>query len=228
MTLFSSILLSIAGGVLLLGIWLRRGRRGFVEVNPRYRELLQQEGLIEAGDFLDVRAVIVSGHPDRNVAQLTLGDGPAPATFYLKREERVSWVVRLTNALAGFGFTSLSLREACLLRALPHAGIDGPEWVAVGEDRSGRAFLLLRSVSGAVELRSALAEDRDVHNRRQLARVLGAALAKVHDAGYDHPDLYAKHVLVDPASLDLVFLDWQRSCRRRNLSLSIRGAIWQP
>ena len=41
------------------------------------------------------------------------------------------------------------------------------------------------------------------------------AVAKVHDAGFDHPDLYAKHVLVDRHSGEIVLLDWQRSRQHR-------------
>jgi hypothetical protein len=47
--------------------------------------------------------------------------------------------------------------------------------------------------------------------------MLGEALAHVHDSGFDHPDLYAKHVLVDPRDLHVYFLDWQRSRRRSDL-----------
>ena len=223
MTLLSTMLLTIAGGCLLLGVLLRARRRAFIEVNPRYRAFLLRHGLATTDRFLDLEAAIVSGHPGRNVAKLTLDNVSGTVTLFLKREERVSWSVRLANALAGFGFVSLSLRESSVLRALPRAGIDGPEWVAAGEDRRGRAFLLLREIPGAVELRALLAETRDPDSRNVLARALGAALAKVHEAGFDHPDLYAKHVLVDPDSMEVLFLDWQRSRQRRVISLETRA-----
>ncbi len=216
--LLSPTFLAILGSILLFGFLLRR-RPAFVEVNPHYRELLWENGLDDVGDFLDREAVIISGHPNRHVARLTLG----AANFYLKREERVPWTVRLGNAFAGFGFVSLSLREASVLRALPRAGIDGPDWVASGEDRRGRAFLLLHEVPGAVELRILLAEKGDLRSRVELARALGLAVAKVHEAAFDHPDLYAKHVLVDPNSLEIVFLDWQRSRLRRVVALDTRA-----
>jgi Lipopolysaccharide kinase (Kdo/WaaP) family len=48
---------------------------------------------------------------------------------------------------------------------------------------------------------------------------LGRALAAIHAAGFHHPDLYSKHVLVgrDPATgaVTFAFLDWQRAGRRR-------------
>jgi heptose I phosphotransferase len=217
-TLLLPALVTLLGGWLLL-----RRRRAFVVANPRYQELLRQHRLTDAGSFLDVVAAIVSGHPGRNVARFALGEGPCRVVMYLKREERVSWGIRLANAVAGFGFVSLSVRESQVLRSLPRLGIDGPEWVAAGEDERGRAFLLLREVPGAVELRSLLAEKQDAFQRQRLARALGAAVAKVHDAGFDHPDLYSKHLLVDPDYLGIVILDWQRSRGRRAISRTVRA-----
>ncbi len=36
----------------------------------------------------------------------------------------------------------------------------------------------------------------------------------MHAAGFTHPDLYSKHVLVGPDGASVQFLDWQRSRRR--------------
>src|SRR5262249_21421561 len=79
-------------------------RRAFVEVHPQYRDFLKQLGMREAEDFLSLPAIIVSGHPDRNVARVKLGSGPSLITGYLKREHRLPWRDRLTNAWAGFGW----------------------------------------------------------------------------------------------------------------------------
>ena len=103
------VILACITGILLVG--LLRQRRPVLEVNSRYVEILRREGLREPTAFLDLQAVIVSGHPGRNVARLTLGKGIGIGLF-LKREAAVSWLTRCRNALAGFGFVSLSLREA--------------------------------------------------------------------------------------------------------------------
>src|SRR6266853_132842 len=100
----------------------------FVEVNPAYRELLERCRLVAFDDFLALPAVIVSGHPNRNVARVTLGQEPAAVGAFLKREHRMPWRDRLVNAWAGFGFVSTSYREAMLLRAIRQAGIGGPDW----------------------------------------------------------------------------------------------------
>jgi tRNA A-37 threonylcarbamoyl transferase component Bud32 len=191
----------------------------FVEINAKYRDCLRRQGLESPDQFLQVPSVVISGHPDRNVALVYL-EGPDTVRGYLKCEHRVCWKDRLANAWAGFGAGSKARREALLLRALRQAGIPCPEWLAVGEDDEGRAFVLVREVPGAVDLRLFLEEQAAASPRARyrFARKVGQALARMHAAGFDHPDLYAKHVLVDPATQAIYFLDWQRSRHRRQVS----------
>lgn len=213
------------GGVLLcaLGAWVLRPRR-FVVLNPHYRDVLRQQGLHSAADFLALPAVIISGHPDRNVARVTLGEGAAAIPAFLKREHRIPWRDRLANAWAGLGFTSKSYREARMLAALRQAGIGCPDWIAAGEDGHGRAFLVVRELTGTMDLRVFLQSlpRACFHERRRFARLLGDTLAQVHRAGFNHPDLYSKHLLVDGLGEAVYFLDWQRSGRRHRLSAARR------
>jgi len=146
---------------------------------------------------------------------LHLNDGGQKLTVYLKREQRVSWKVRIVSALSGFGFVSRSVREARILQALQRESIGCPEWLAVGEDNHGKAFLLVREIENAVDLASHLRSQLTIDYRAQLARSLGAAVARIHEAGFSHPDLYAKHILITPSDGRIHFLDWQRSQRYR-------------
>ncbi len=187
----------------------------FVEINPRYRDVMARLGILGPAHFLDLPGVIVSGHPDRHVVRVTLGDGPGAVRAFLKREHRVPWLDRLANARDGFGFVSKSCREATTLRDVWRAGVGCPEWIASGEAQ-GRAFLLVRE-AGGVDLRQFLRDGLPpaAPERRRFARRLAKALARMHAAGFDHPDLYSKHVLVNPRTGAFCFLDWQRSGRRR-------------
>jgi len=187
----------------------------FLTINPRYRELLERHGLTCAERLAALPGLIVTGHPGRNVARVTLGQ----ATAYLKREHRVLWRDRLRSAAAGFGFASLAFREAQTLTALRCAGVPCPDWMAAAEDDRGRACLLLAELPATIDLRQYLRDrsDQAPTARYRFARALGAALAGIHAAGFDHPDLYAKHVLVEPATGRCYFLDWQRSRHRRRL-----------
>lgn len=190
-----------------------------LEINPRYRGFLQKHRLRSAADFLALPSVIIGGHPDRHVARVTLGSGPDLITAYLKREHRVLWRERLGNALAGFGLISHSRREARLLQRLKRAGVGCPDWIAAGEDDRGQAFLLVRALDGATELRQMLrSPEPDLTERRRLARCLGETVAHMHEAGFDHPNLYSKHILVGADRSAFHFLDWQRSRRRAFLS----------
>ncbi len=213
-----------AGLVFGVRAWRRPGsRRAFLACHPAWRAFLRGQRLSEPEQFLDLPALIVSGHPDRNVARVTFGQGTGAVVVYLKREQRVSWRVRWSNFFAGFGLVSRSLREAQTLQALEREGLSGPEWLAVGEDDRGRAFLLVRAVPDALELPTALARQPDLAARRALARRIGSALARLHEAGFEHRDLYAKHVLLSAQSGTVHFIDWARARRRAFLSARVRA-----
>src|SRR5439155_21227330 len=125
------------------------------------------------GDFLALGGVILCGHPDRNVARVELGG----EGFFLKREHRVRRRDRLAAAWAGFGLASKSYREFLVLRAATAAGIGCPQPLAVGGE-GGRAFLLLRELDGARDLRVVLGDaSLTARQRRWLAERLGRELA---------------------------------------------------
>jgi tRNA A-37 threonylcarbamoyl transferase component Bud32 len=209
----------LAGAYLLLGLVFRlvgrrRRRRAFLVLHPAHRASLRRLGLRRAEDFLGLPAVIVSGHPGRHVARVRLGEGQGAVTAFLKVEQRVGWTVRLGNLLAGFGWSSRSVRELAVLQALERGGLEGPRWLAAGADPAGREFLLVRGDPRGVDLATLLRGLSGPARRREVARRLGEALARFHDAGFVHHDLYAKHVLLDPDTLGVCFLDWQRAFRR--------------
>jgi hypothetical protein len=177
-------------------------------VNPEYQDWLLRQELAGVEDFLSLPGVVLSGHPDRHVMRVCLDD----TTCYLKREHRVRRRDRWAAAWAGFGLVSKSCREFFLLQSLYPLQVLCPEPLAAGEDGHGRAFLLVRELPGVEPLAAVLRRQRDESERRQLALELGRTLARIHELGFDHPDLYAKHVLLGPDGFG--FLDWQRSQRR--------------
>jgi tRNA A-37 threonylcarbamoyl transferase component Bud32 len=229
MTLIPSTLVLLAATCLVMRLLIVRVRlrrkEGFVEISPRYRPFFRQFGVTKAADFLALPGEtphIVSGHPDRNVARITLAANGRQWNAFLKCEHRVTWRIRVSNAVAGFGLVSRSLREAWTLQALQREGLPGPEWLAAGEDGQGRAFLLVREAPG-MELRAVLAAEREPRQRQRIARRLGATLARLHTAGFHHPDLYAHHLLLDCHKDTICLLDWQRACLRSVLPWHERG-----
>src|SRR5207302_2205599 len=148
--------------------------------------------------LLGLPGEVVGGQPDGHVVRVAVGWGGRRVVAFLKREHRVPLRDRLTNLRDGYGWVSKSEREGRLLRDLRRAALPVPRWLAHGEDGHGRAFLLVRAVPGAVDLRAFLARVGDWRPtlRRELAHRLGVLLARVHAAGFDCPDLSSKHVLV--------------------------------
>ncbi len=187
----------------------------FVEVNPAYAELFRRHWLTTARDFLTWSGVVVGGHADRCTLRVALN---GKQEFFLKKEHIVPWRDRFASVWEGHGFASKSVREGRLLQQAQRAGIGCPEVAALGED-GPRAFLLVRAEEGLTDLRTYLAQPLPAGEQRKLAQALGRALAGLHAAGFDHPDLYAKHVLAgkDGDRFRFCFLDWQRSRRRRTV-----------
>ncbi len=175
-----------------------------VEVPPSPRADFLAAGLTTPEAFLDLPGEIVSGHPDRHVMRVNLPDG---RIAFLKKEHRVRWKDRFENWRAGFGWSSKSVREGRMLQRAASRNVGAPEWLAYGEDGRGRAFLLIAAVEDAIEAR------RFVHSPgvgEELAIALGRFCAELHAAAIDHPDLYLKHFLIDPATFAITLLDWQR------------------
>jgi hypothetical protein len=191
-----------------------------VEVNPRFAARLAALGLTTAEVLLDLPGEVVCGHPDRHVVRVEMPE--SPSALYLKRQHRVGWRERLRQWRAGFGWASKCEREAHLLRQLERDGFACPEWVAYGEDGAGRAFLLVEELADAVELRRLLADSAlSPDDRTRLAERLGQTVAELH-AGFDTPDLTAKHVFVNPRSFAITLIDWQSARRTDRLGLRER------
>lgn len=175
---------------------------GWLIVNPIYQELFSLHDLHTATAVLNLPGVVVNGHVTRNVSRVALGE----MTVYLKREHTVKWKTRLVNAIAGFGFVSLSEREARVIAKLNQHDLAGPEWIAYGH-ANGESFLLLRGIEPSQRVIDPL----------ELAREIAA----IHRAGINQPDLFFKHLLHD-LNGRITILDWQQATIHKQLSLTQR------
>lgn len=180
-------------------------------VRPECRDWLDAAGLRTATDFLTLPGVVVSGHVGRNVSRVEI----AGTTAYLKREHRVRVRDRFRAWRDGFGWQSVSAREAAVLRRLDGHQLPGPKWLAYGE-AGGVAFLLVAAAEGENDLRSVPRLPAS-HAAR-----LGLVIARLHAAGVDQPDLFAKHVLIRPDTGRFTILDWQRAVLRETVPWAAR------
>ncbi|MBL6720401.1 MAG: hypothetical protein ISQ08_03225 [Planctomycetes bacterium] len=113
--------------------------------------------------------------------------------------------------------------EAERLGWLASAGIAAPRALGIGRDGE-RSVLAMEEVLGAVPLPEALTA-ATARERARLCRGLGSLVARLHEAGLFHRDLYLEHMLVRPAegagTSELVLLDAGRLLRR-----PLRPARW--
>lgn len=178
-------------------------------VKPRYAQSLWRRGLRSVPDYLSrLDGVPINRHHHREVSWLAW-DG---FQGFLKKQFHVPWRDYWSSWWAGFGWVSRMEREWRVLHLLRERGILCPEPVAVGTLR-GQSFLLLRSLTDCVDLPTFLCSGADPARRWRVFKRLGERIADLHDAGFDHPDLYAKHVFIHLKTEDVGFVDFQRTSR---------------
>lgn len=198
----------------------------WIHVEPRWRPFFV--GWDSVQSFLKWTGILVNLHRGRQVEQVSLpprqsAESRHECSFFLKKENAVRWRDRFHNAWDGFGWCSTSVREAAILKSAHAAGIGCPEVVAFGEHRY-QAFVLLRDESDLTDLRVSLEAPQSERELQALAEALGEHIAHLHNKGFDHPDLFAKHILVGRRSSGLRFciLDWARARRRKSVSWRCR------
>jgi tRNA A-37 threonylcarbamoyl transferase component Bud32 len=193
----------------------------YLTIHPDYAQALNAAGIQTAEDILRLKSIVFCGHPGRNVSRARLLTSLGELNLLIKREHSVQLKERLDSLASGFGFASKARREALTLSSVRQAGIPAPPWIAHGEDATGCAFLVLLECTGAIDLRAHLRCLTDPATRQAWARRLGRTIAAIHEAGFDHPDLYAKHILVLGAD-QLCIIDWQRTSVARGVAWTAR------
>jgi tRNA A-37 threonylcarbamoyl transferase component Bud32 len=181
-------------------------------INPRYALHLWNQGLRTVADYLTYPGgVLVGSHATRNVTRVSWG----PVQGFLKREFAVPWKEQAGNWWSGFGWVSKSHREWQILHELREHRLACPEPIAMGEDQ-GQAFVLVRALPEVVDLPTFLQRRPGHATRTAVLRNSARIVAQLHDLGFTHPDLYAKHFLIDVDHAGVTLIDFQRT-RRRSL-----------
>lgn len=198
-------------------------------INPKYADLVAEHHL---DDFEAVMASqsgqVVGGHRRRNVVRLELSHGGRTHALYLKREFRTQLKDVAAALLRGRGLMTKARREWQVLRALETQGVPCPEPLVFAQQTRPtlRGYLLLAELPGT-PLQQWVQQPRwrsDRAFRREIIAALAEAVARLHQAGFDHPDLYSKHVWVSPRGdgWHVSLIDFQRTSHYRNLPLSHR------
>ncbi len=201
-------------------------RIGELMVHPDYLKTLADGGLCDMDALLvtpgqrrlDKRGL--ASWRQRLVLSLNTSNGVQKC--YLKRFTQPPLRQQLMNLLAGLGSTAAV--EFYWLRQTTALGIGTPQVVACGTRRKGFrevASLLLTAELHGESLekwlpRRAASLSQDM--KRSLSQSLAALVAKLHNAGLVHRDLYLSHIFISAKGandIELSLLDLQRVVRTR-------------
>lgn len=189
------------------------------EIHPDYRHALEQAGLADFETIMACQHVQwVGRHSRRDVVRLGIQVGDERRQIYLKRDYRPRFKDLFAGLLNGWGWATKALWEWRAIHALRAAGIGCAEPIGMGQRGlvRPRGFLILAEFPDAIPLGEAL-NSASLADRRLLIAALAGEVARLHDAGFDQPDLYAKHVWVARREGDwqILLLDFQRTRHRR-------------
>jgi heptose I phosphotransferase len=191
-----------------------------------YQSLLATKGLNTLDALFTAKGEIL-GKPGlaswRKRLRVTLEDGGGARTFYLKRFCDPPASARREVARSGCVARSVAGMEWTWMLRLMQDGIPCVEPVAFGEQidgrRESRSAILTAAVAGkSLEAWVAESGPGDSATVGELIDPLAALIARLHDRGYVHRDLYLSHVFYDPGSppaTALRLIDLQRVFRPR-------------
>jgi tRNA A-37 threonylcarbamoyl transferase component Bud32 len=113
------------------------------------------------------------------------------------------------------------LAELRALDEAARAGVPVPEALGFVSRPAGlstrRGWLLAREVAGAADALAFLASRPGAARRRGVLESAGRAMRRLHDAGFEHPDLHLKNLLVTERG-DVLVLDLDAARRRDALT----------
>lgn len=192
---------------------------GCVLVNDDFRDLLQNEGLLDIDSIIrredaeNVKSLLA----ERRTFRITASNG---TVLYIKHYPKASpdsfWTLPGAQR-----FSSPAAREYAALLRLRDLGIAAPIPAACLEEplrgNSLRAVLITIGLPASVTLEAWVRDPGvSVGRRTRLVRTLGRLARAMHDGGVNHRDFYFVHILVGDG--DRIFVvDLNRADLRRRV-----------
>lgn len=203
----------------------------FMFVLSAERPMLQENGLVRFADFVGgSHGELVGSHGRREVVRMSLGCLGGSRTVFLKRFGPVHFKDALKDVLRLRAVRTKALAEFDMLCAFRRVGLAVPRALACGERhmlaRDRESFLMVDSLAPGRPLDEVLAELTDPDRRRSLAASVGNFVRRMHEAGFVHTDLFAKHLFViegPHARWSVAVIDLQRARHCRKVSRRRRG-----
>lgn len=208
--------------------------------DPAFAALVGAERLDELDQLLSRTdgLLVARGRPGRETLRVALGAaGTSPRTLFLKRETSTRAKDLLRHLLAGRGYWTKCRAEFEVLRTLRSEGISVPRPVACVQHGLWRpqACLVVEGFENTSPLAEFLANDATVASparRAEFFSALAREVARLHDTGYNQPDLFSNHIHAAPRGdgWQFSFLDFQRSTYQAHPSIARRArdlaALW--
>ncbi len=200
-------------------------------VIAKHAPLLEQLGLTTLEQVQAFQGDRVKDHRGRrDVLRLrTTGSGGREQVWFLKRNWKPYRKDGLMSLLRHGRVWSQARQEWENSRALETAGLTVAGLVAYGEDCGPLwerfSFLITEAASGGQTLEEFIAACRDRARRRRVVDALARTVRRMHDAGLASPDLFTRHLFVDPdrGVPEFCFIDMARLDRRGHVSRALRG-----
>ena len=195
------------------------------------RALLQRNGLVHFEDFVQSDAgELVNAHPSRQVFRLELRGEDSALAVFLKRSGPIEGKEALFDLLKFRRVRTKATREFAMLCAFREGGLTVPEVLACGErhvlGRDRASLLVVEALPSGRALGDVLAEHGPTDGRKKLLHALARFVRALHDGGFTHADLFAKHVFASQAEngdWSFAVIDLQRARHSRVVSPAHRA-----
>lgn len=184
-------------------------------IAPEWKNLLHASGLTDVSSVYACNAgIVVTQSGTTEVRRVTLGEGAAPRTVFIKKywvtSARQLWSGLLRGVLFG---KSKARREFNNLNLLRAAGLDAPAGIAFGEERRAgfvvRSFLISEGVADPqpldLLLRDWLPQQPAVEQRRwraELIHRLADYTRRLHAQRFVHHDYFWRNIILTGTSLE--------------------------
>jgi len=197
---------------------LREGRREIL-VRAGYEDLLRRQGLLDPAG-LWARIPPLPKMIGRGEILLIKGQEEVAVRKY----RHGGLLRRLSGDLFLFG--KRPFREVEVAEKVKSAGIPTLEILAAILERGWgkwyRGYLITKYLPGAVDLISFLSKQPHGEERREVIKMAGELVRKMHQEGIYHADLHLKNFLVEEEGLKVYLIDFDKSKSSVQLSPSQR------
>jgi hypothetical protein len=175
-----------------------------VFVIARHHEVLRRLGLDTIEGVKNYKGELIKDHKGRrDIQRITTNAGGQTLVFFLKRNWRPYKKDGLTSLFKRGEVWSQSRVEWENSLALQRAGLTVAEPIAFGEECGllweNFSFVLTAAARGEMTLDEFLRMNTDAAKRRQVFAALACEVRRMHDAGLGSPDLFTRHIFVDPS-----------------------------